>query len=316
MEAGKNLYWGNFLACFPLIVLLYFFHKKGESQVSLTQYFLPKKILLHRSSLIDYKYFFVSKVVLFFSLPILMFVLNSIHDGFNVLYEFLIKVSDLQPLQIDLGDGGIYLYFLVSFLCLDFALFFAHWLMHKIPFFWEFHKVHHSAQVLNPITVVRIHPVDFYLNAVVITVVLGLKEYVWVSFFTQTYEPLLLLGTSVTLLLIYGGDGLLRHSHVWLSYGPWAEKIFISPAQHQIHHSSAEEHFDKNMGMKLAIWDWMAGTLHTATFKEQELKLGLYRGEDRDYQTVHNCLFVPFKKLYENRKKVSKIKRTKATSQS
>ena len=54
----------------------------------------------------------------------------------------------------------------------------------------------------------------------------------------------------------------LRHSHVWLSFGPVWEHIFISPAQHQVHHSIDKQHYNKNYGEVLAIWDWMFGTLY------------------------------------------------------
>ena len=34
-----------------------------------------------------------------------------------------------------------------------------HWLSHKVPLLWEFHKVHHNAEVLTPLTNFRLHPV-------------------------------------------------------------------------------------------------------------------------------------------------------------
>ena len=40
----------------------------------------------------------------------------------------------------------------------DFAVFYFHLLQHRIPFLWELHKVHHSAEVLTPLTVYRLHP--------------------------------------------------------------------------------------------------------------------------------------------------------------
>jgi sterol desaturase/sphingolipid hydroxylase (fatty acid hydroxylase superfamily) len=50
----------------------------------------------------------------------------------------------------------------------------------------------------------------------------------------------------------------LRHSHVRLSFGP-LEGLFISPTQHQIHHSI--DHEDVNFGSCLAIWDRWFSTL-------------------------------------------------------
>ena len=36
--------------------------------------------------------------------------------------------------------------------------------MHKIPILWEFHKIHHSATSLNPITQYRLHPLELLIN--------------------------------------------------------------------------------------------------------------------------------------------------------
>ena len=40
----------------------------------------------------------------------------------------------------------------------DFVTFLTHLLHHRVPVLWEFHKVHHSAEVLTPLTVFRKHP--------------------------------------------------------------------------------------------------------------------------------------------------------------
>ena len=40
--------------------------------------------------------------------------------------------------------------------------------MHRVPALWEFHKVHHSAEVLTPLTEWRQHPLELMLFPVVI----------------------------------------------------------------------------------------------------------------------------------------------------
>ena len=67
----------------------------------------------------------------------------------------------------------------------------------------------------------------------------------------------------------------LRHSHVPLSYGRRLEQVLISPLQHQIHHSIAIEHQNRNFGSKFAIWDRMFGTLITAKQVELPLRFGV-----------------------------------------
>ena len=46
------------------------------------------------------------------------------------------------------------------FLIDDAAKYLVHMALHRFPVLWCFHKVHHSAEVLTPITVFRTHPVE------------------------------------------------------------------------------------------------------------------------------------------------------------
>ena len=63
----------------------------------------------------------------------------------------------------------------------------------------------------------------------------------------------------------------LRHSHIWISFGR-LEKIFISPAQHQIHHSVG--HSNANLGSIFSVWDGLLGT-RTYSGQKRELEFGL-----------------------------------------
>jgi hypothetical protein len=67
------------------------------------------------------------------------------------------------------------------------------------------------------------------------------------------------------------------------------EHIVISPAQHQIHHSRAVEHHDKNYGEVLAIWDWMFGTLYVPNGRET-IDFGLADAEGRPLPQPHGSL--------------------------
>ena len=49
---------------------------------------------------------------------------------------------------------------IVVFLAFELGYWFHHYLSHRIPFMWEFHKVHHTAEVLTPVTIFRVHPLD------------------------------------------------------------------------------------------------------------------------------------------------------------
>ena len=55
------------------------------------------------------------------------------------------------------------LYTLTLFVAWDLSRYLLHRLLHGVPFLWELHKVHHSAEVLTPLTLYRSHPIESFL---------------------------------------------------------------------------------------------------------------------------------------------------------
>ena len=97
-----------------------------------------------------------------------------------------------------------------------------------------------------------------------------------------------LVGSDPGIVLI----GNLRHSHVWLSYGVVLNHIFISPAQHQIHHSQRPDQFGKNVGYALAIWDWLFGTLYVPKGRET-FSFGLGDSSELAYHSLRGMYLKP-----------------------
>ena len=100
-------------------------------------------------------------------------------------------------------------------------------------------------------------------------------------------------GTNLLLIIFYLFGYNLRHSHVWLSYGPFFSRIFISPAQHQIHHSSSPAHFDKNLGFMFAFWDGLFGTLYIPK-KKENIIFGLGEIENEKFSSFWSLYLMPF----------------------
>lgn len=164
-------------------------------------------------------------------------------------------------------------YTLTFFLAEDLSRFVLHLAMHKVPFLWRFHRIHHSAQVLSPLTLFRLHPVEMVLYYCRSLLVFGLVTGVFVYFFQGQVDAYDILGVEVLGFLFNLLGANLRHSHIWLSFG-YFERWFISPAQHQIHHSRDLEHFDKNFGTWLACWDRLFGSWWSSP-RPQSLRFGL-----------------------------------------
>ena len=183
---------------------------------------------------------------------------------------------------------------LTLFLLDDFSRFFLHWLLHKVPFLWAFHQVHHSATQMTPLTVLRTHPVEgvlFYLrSALVQALVISLFIYC----FGSQVDLISLFGVSIFLFAFNVLGANLRHSHVAIYYPQWLEKWLISPAMHQIHHSVAVRHFDKNLGSALAIWDRLFATLHHSE-PHTQLQFGIDKTQAACEHNIIRLYVNPFK---------------------
>jgi len=180
----------------------------------------------------------------------------------------------------------------------DFSRFLLHYLAHRIAFLWEFHKVHHSATVLNPFTLYRQHPVEMFLFHLRGSLVFGLVTGVFYYFFSSSLGIVEVLGVNAGRFVFLVTGSNLRHSHVPLSYGRWLEHIFISPLQHQIHHSIHPRDHHKNMGSHLAVWDWMFGTLKISEKGKHEYEFGIPDGKADNFNSFTGSLWLPFRNIF------------------
>jgi sterol desaturase/sphingolipid hydroxylase (fatty acid hydroxylase superfamily) len=201
----------------------------------------------------------------------------------------------MQPHDALGGLEGRAVAAVAAFVAADFAFFLSHWAMHRVGWLWHFHKVHHSARVLTPLTVFRRHPVDVVLERGLTACFVG-AVYGAVAFFSGGFvEPLAVLGQNAVVfgLLLVGFN--LQHSHVWLRFGP-LEAVLVSPAMHQVHHSRSRLHHDKNFGNMLSFWDRLAGTQYRPMRRER-LRFGLGPEEARAHRSLAALYLEPFADL-------------------
>ncbi|WP_092012126.1 sterol desaturase family protein [Marinobacter daqiaonensis] len=183
-------------------------------------------------------------------------------------------------------------YTLVLFIADDFTRFLLHYLMHKVPRLWSIHRLHHSAEVMTPFTVYRIHPLESMLYSLRMVVTQGVILGLFFFGFGMNLSVWEIAGANLFTYLFNLTGANLRHSHVWISWGPWLERVFISPAQHQIHHSDNPAHFDRNMGAFLAVWDGLFGTLQIAR-GQVVTSFGLRRGAKSPHRGLLNAYLEP-----------------------
>jgi sterol desaturase/sphingolipid hydroxylase (fatty acid hydroxylase superfamily) len=219
-----------------------------------------------------------------------LFVSRHLHDLLGAMFTPSVLTS-LAPLWATI------IFSIVIALLADFGTFITHYWMHRSRVLWEFHKVHHSAEVLTPLTVYRMHPLDDILTMSVIGLLTGTADALARFFISPSISHYTVYGLGIASYLFFITGYHLRHSHVWLSYGPVLSSIFISPAQHQIHHSKAKRHWDKNYGFIFAVWDYLFGSLYIP--KEREtIEFGIGDGEDQLYSNPLNLYLLPFTRAF------------------
>jgi sterol desaturase/sphingolipid hydroxylase (fatty acid hydroxylase superfamily) len=180
---------------------------------------------------------------------------------------------------------------LCLFLVYELAYWIDHYLSHRIPLLWEFHKVHHTAEVLSPLTNFRVHPVDSVLFYNILSIFLGATA--GVLRYLQFGNPFVLDGANVIIVAFFFVTLHLQHSHVWMAATGLLGRVIQSPAHHQIHHSDNPIHFDKNFGGCLSIWDWAFGTLHMPERRRERLNFGIAI-RAHTHHTAVGRLLVPF----------------------
>lgn len=275
-----------------LFFIGYLFVRKSGHPSNFAEFIAPKELWKHPSSRLDAKYYLlIQPIYLLFVFPVANLALWA-SGGITLGLEQWLGPS---PLQLGPWAGNI-LYTLGLFVAVDFALFYSHYLTHKYPLLWYFHKVHHSAEALVPFTAMRFHPLDALWNVcfagAFTTVMGGLLRYG----FCGDASEVKLLGNNIIIALSYLTTHNLRHMHIWLHYPRWLNRFLISPAQHQIHHSQERRHWDKNMGYLLPIWDRLFGTLYTPQGKE-DFALGV-QGMPAEglqsHRSLESLLIAPF----------------------
>lgn len=292
---SERLYWPYIVSALAVAVGVYFVQGsevRGFSFRQVVRFCLPRSIYRHRSAIVDYKFYFTYFVLIrFVSFGSMIVSAALIGQYCESLLQFIFG----EPRSLD-GAGllarSIYSFFVV--VAIDLGFFMAHYIEHKVPFFWEFHKVHHSAEVLTPVSSFRFHPIDKILQGCFISFLVGIVNGTFGYACPNGIDAITIVNFSI-ILFTYNLTANLRHSHIWISYSWAPSHVFSSPAMHQIHHSAAARHIDKNLGLIFSFWDYLAGTLYVPRQKE-ELELGLRNQEHKEYSSVWNLYALPVKK--------------------
>lgn len=248
----------------------------------------PKRILTSKSNEADIGYLFFNVFV--FSVVFGWAVLSYQTVSNGIIAGLVTLLGPVQPTTLPPYVPRAVVTVML-FLAYELGYWFHHWLCHRVPLLWEFHKAHHTAHVLTPLTNFRVHPVDswFFANILALSTAIasGFGNYL----FGETAYQYALSDTNIILVLFTHAYVHLQHTHMWISLHGVLGRIFVLPAHHQVHHSGNPKHFNKNFGSCLALWDWMFGTLYVPQKEREPLTFGF--ADHPDAHTVKGELVNP-----------------------
>jgi sterol desaturase/sphingolipid hydroxylase (fatty acid hydroxylase superfamily) len=264
-----------------------------ERPVGFLTFLLPKDIYTHVSVRVDIALWFFEALLRPLWIVSLIAVVGPATE--RTIIATLVTVAGESPM-LQVNFAWMALYSLVNLLFYDFVFFLTHYTMHKVPALWAIHKVHHSAEVLTPLTRHREHFLAGPIWAAGAALSYGAAAGIFGYLFAGDLVEATLMNIGLFTLLI-GFNGTFRHYHVQFNYPIGLSKWLQSPAMHHVHHSYREQHWDKNMAALTSIWDRIFGTLYIPE-KDEYTPWGLgpeTQGENRSFW--HNTI-APFREWW------------------
>jgi sterol desaturase/sphingolipid hydroxylase (fatty acid hydroxylase superfamily) len=173
---------------------------------------------------------------------------------------------------------------IISFFLMDFAIWAQHLVLHKVPFLWRLHRVHHGDTVMDVTTALRFHPFEILASLafkVVLVAALGAPPHA-----VFVFE------------MVLGAGALFTHANMALPR--WLERtmrlVLITPTLHLIHHSPNPLETNSNFGFSFSFWDRLFGTFRGARI-EPDNRIGLEEWRTPADQSLGQMLLNPFKSL-------------------
>jgi len=180
-------------------------------------------------------------------------------------------------------DLPIWAELLIAVLALDFsAQYLVHYLLHKIPFMWRFHMVHHSDTTVDATSATRHHPGDYLMRevfALLVIVLFGIPLAYYLFY------------RMVTVFFAY-----FTHANFYMpkTIDKILSLVFVTPNMHKFHHHFEMPWTDTNFGNIFSFWDRIFGTL---TYDDpKKVTFGLDLLDSTKDQDILYQLNIPFNK--------------------
>ncbi len=262
---------------------------KNASLLGSFRYILPQSFFTHPSFKIDMLWMPFNWVLGFMGL-------FAVTLGTGVVQGWLAEHVGTSVLAIPEGGFAIALQVIIILLGRDLGRFLWHWQGHAVPFFWEFHKGHHSAEILHPFGV-RTHPVDMFVRNTYMgaggALIAGTT--IWLLGMNFSVTAAAYAATTLGVFQVFEN---FEHSHISISFGKTLDKFLYAPYMHHFHHGALPQHYNVNLGIAggLTLWDYLLGTLYRPKPGEKVVWGASVEdlGENNPHRTLWGFFWGPF----------------------
>ncbi|MBI4773045.1 MAG: sterol desaturase family protein [Deltaproteobacteria bacterium] len=190
-------------------------------------------------------------------------------------------VTDNRLGVLNLADIPRWTKIVITVLIMDFVIYVWHLLNHEAPFFWRFHRVHHSDLNMDVSTSTRFHIGELAMSAVI------------------KISLILFLGAELIAVIVF--ETLLvfcaQFCHSSLRVPPRLDSLlwilFVPPSMHRIHHSVVIKERNTNYGTILSVWDRWLGTLRKDV-DQAEIRIGVGAYNNPEEVALGRLLIMPF----------------------
>ncbi|MBD0830777.1 sterol desaturase family protein [Aestuariibaculum sediminum] len=217
------------------------------------------------------------------NLIVLIALSNTAAQFLNDILSFIgISISSFQLFDVDDLPKvlGLFIFFVVG----DFIQWNTHRLLHRIPWLWNFHKVHHSVKEMGFAAHLRYH----WMEPVIYKSLLYIPMAIIGGFDAQDVAIVHFFNIAI---------GHLNHANLGWNYGP-LKYIFNNPKMHIWHHAkNLPEHskYGINYGLTLSLWDYLFNTAHIP-YNGRDIELGFEGDENFPKDFIHQELYPLSKK--------------------
>lgn len=167
---------------------------------------------------------------------------------------------------------------------LDLVVYAQHVAMHKVPWLWPLHRVHHADVDVDVTTGVRFHPLEYLLS-------LGLKGLATVAIGAP-------VGAVILFEVLLNATSMFNHANLALPtrVDRALRLLVVTPDMHRVHHSVDRREADHNYGFNVPWWDRLFGTYRAQPAQPHEtMTLGVSHFRSADDQRLDRLLAQPFR---------------------